>query len=149
MQNGGPFKGPAGVDFLHSTSTFWSRGAYRGPTGVALTIANYWEDHPTAQPPHTCASVDSWPCLVGEKIVFSTFWTPLAHCSTFRLFVINIILSWLTRLKRFVSQSTSNCVISNFLPTFTTSNLCLLMYLMWCDEESWKGRNFFSKSLPR
>jgi hypothetical protein len=45
----------------------------KAPTGVALTIANYWEDHPTAQPPHTCASVDSWPCLVGEKIVFSTF----------------------------------------------------------------------------
>jgi hypothetical protein len=31
MQNGGPFRGPAGVDFLHSTSKFWSRGPYRGP----------------------------------------------------------------------------------------------------------------------
>jgi hypothetical protein len=31
MQNGGAFGGPAGVEFLHLTSKFWSRGPYRGP----------------------------------------------------------------------------------------------------------------------
>jgi hypothetical protein len=34
----------------------------------------------------------SVPCLVGEKNIFSTFRTHVAHCSTFRLFVLNIIL---------------------------------------------------------
>jgi hypothetical protein len=31
MQNGGGFGGPAGVEFLHLTSKFWSRGPYEGP----------------------------------------------------------------------------------------------------------------------
>jgi hypothetical protein len=31
MQNGGGFGGPAGVEFLHLTSKFWSRGPYGGP----------------------------------------------------------------------------------------------------------------------
>jgi hypothetical protein len=31
MQNGGPFEGPAGVDFFHQTSKFWSRVSYIGP----------------------------------------------------------------------------------------------------------------------
>jgi hypothetical protein len=31
MQNGGGFEGPAGVEFLHLTSKFWSRGPYGGP----------------------------------------------------------------------------------------------------------------------
>jgi hypothetical protein len=34
------------------------------------------------------------PCLVGWNLTFSTFPTPVAHCSTFRLFVINIDQSW-------------------------------------------------------
>jgi hypothetical protein len=31
MQNGGLFKGPAGDEFLHQTSKFWSRDPYGGP----------------------------------------------------------------------------------------------------------------------
>jgi hypothetical protein len=31
MQNGGSFRDPAGIDFLHSNSKFWSRGPCRGP----------------------------------------------------------------------------------------------------------------------
>jgi hypothetical protein len=31
LKNGGSFRGPAGVDFLHSTSKFWSRGPYGSP----------------------------------------------------------------------------------------------------------------------
>jgi hypothetical protein len=30
MQNGGVFRGTAGVVFLHQTSKFWSRGPYGG-----------------------------------------------------------------------------------------------------------------------
>jgi hypothetical protein len=36
MQNGGGFGGPAGVEFLHLTSKFWSTRPYGGPTGDAL-----------------------------------------------------------------------------------------------------------------
>jgi hypothetical protein len=34
--NGGSFRGPAAVEFMHLTSKFRNRGPYGGPTGVAL-----------------------------------------------------------------------------------------------------------------
>jgi hypothetical protein len=32
MENGGPYRGSAGVDFFPKTFKFWSRGPYKGPT---------------------------------------------------------------------------------------------------------------------
>jgi hypothetical protein len=59
MQNGGPFRGPAGVDFLHPTSKFWSRGPYRGPhwscskqTSILLT--------PSDSPSHPPFPLQTW-----------------------------------------------------------------------------------------
>jgi hypothetical protein len=41
MQNGGLFRGPAGVEFLHKTSKFCSRGLYRGPHWSCSYHSNY------------------------------------------------------------------------------------------------------------
>jgi hypothetical protein len=41
MQNRGLFGGPAGVNFFHQTSKFWSRGLYiEALAGVATKIAD-------------------------------------------------------------------------------------------------------------
>ena len=57
------------------------------------------------------------------------------QCSTFRLYVVNIVLSWAIRLKRFISQRTSKLCNKLFcLPIFSVPCMRHLLYLMFqCD----------------
>jgi hypothetical protein len=41
-----------------------------------------------------CIVLSPRPCLVDWKFDFLTLRTPVAHCSTFRFFVVNIVQSW-------------------------------------------------------
>ena len=57
------------------------------------------------------------------------------HCSTFYLYMVNIVLHGLTRLKKFISQRTSKLCNKLFcLPTFSVLCMHYLLYLMFrCD----------------